>query len=474
MSEVIFIPYAQSYTPVSDVRLDLYWDPVDGEDTNDGLSTTTPVQTAARLMQLLPLPLKRPVLVHCSSGVFDFSNAPIPSLAGSERMLCLYGDFDWDPRGDLLSVDLADVAGVGTDGSDIVLSAPVTQDQYLALSIRFVDGAAAGQIRTVNQHTTTSLTPTRAFSPAPVAGDSFEVFRSNALIDGARLSFDNPGSIDGTLLSNTSGIEPGLSFVNFTKNNTVLSAIGSGYFLGYGILLTSANNFSLANAQCNFGAQANEGVGVLARQMGLPQHLWAGWGYGTTTLNISAPFFLGSCSIDGYFVVNGQIAIPEGTFIVRGGSARGITATPYGSRIRVFGTSTTLPFILGAFNESNSLINRAINPSVCLGWIELATNVFVRVPASANPALLCQGPGVLTISTTVLGGNPGVGPTLRVLRGFRVFTAGVLNLGRGAADPNPNDIEVETTAAVNKTFFAAAGTTLFDATRPGAVIQRSL
>jgi hypothetical protein len=474
MSEVIFIPYAQSYTPVSDVRLDLYWDPVDGEDTNDGLSTAAPVRTATRLMQLLPLPLKRPVLVHMSSGTFDFGGSPIPSLAGAERLLCFYGDFDWDPRGDLIDVIATGVAGAGTDGNTIVLPAPVAADDYESYSVRMIDGAAAGQVRSACQHPTTAITPSRAFSPAPAAGDTFEVFRSRAVVShnsDSLVAQDNPGGYSNVT---TGTVTTGVVFVNIGFSATC--RFGPGLFLVYGMRAEGVTPIFQGQSTLLAGSVAT--AGSLAAQFGLPQALWGGWGFQSDRLLPQSAFTSASGALNfaGYVAVRGSIAFSGSisTWFFFGGSARGITLANSFALVQLSGPSSALPFQIGHSSTTGSVVSPGATIGQACGTLIFAANVALRHAGSASAALLLRGNLYVRISTTTLGSNPGTGPTLDVSRNAQVTTDGALNLGRAAADPNPNDIIVESLAAINKTAITAAGATsiVADPAFPGSSIRR--
>lgn len=448
--------------------LNLYWDPVAGSDLNAGNSTAAPVRTATRLMQLLPRVLRSPVLVHTTEGDLNFSAAPVPSLAGAERMLCFYADFAWDPRGLLVDVVLTGAAAAGTNGNTCVLPAPATLNQYESFSLRYTTGAAAnGQVRSVAQHPTTALTPSAAFNPAPAPGDTFQVFRSRALLDTAqRVAFDNPGNTSFM----TDDAEAGLSFVNIGVAAVAgfSKVFGPGFVLGYGFRLEGSTSLTMHGAAL-FGVTATAGVGVLARQFGLPQHLWAGWGLMSDTLNVQ-PLF-GTSSFRGYVVTLGSFGAQNGTiWTAQGGSARSISAFTKNAYLSLAGP-TGLPFQFGSDVAANSVVNFA---GIGSGTIVLGSNCVLRHAADGTTAMLLQGPGLMTISTTVTGSNPGTGNTMNISKGFQVQTAGALALGRAAADPSPNDLIVESLAAINKTALTAAGATSIrqDPTFPGAYLRR--
>ncbi len=477
MAEVIFIPAVDTggYIPPSDVKLDLYWDPVDGDNANSGLSTSAPVQTAARLWELLPsLPLKRPVLIHCAGGAaFDFTAAPIPNLIGSDKMLCLYADFAWDPRGDLVSVVATGAAGAGTNGDTCVLPAPVTADLYEALSMRYTTGAAVGQIRTIAQHPTTALTPTITFSPVPAPGDTFEVFTSTAVIAVTTNNYVASGNSGHEGSSNTGVVQSGVAFVNFESEASTFKRFGPGFYLVYGVRLRTAGFISFPGlSTLHMGNAALVGAGVLAVQCGLPQHLWGGWGLGSEQSTQAMSTGTPGCIKDGFVVAKGPWST-GGADLIRGGSIQIINCLSSGGSLILFGPSSALPCVFGAVSRINSVVNFGTNDQ--LGTIDLNANTLLRHQGAGSTAMQLRGPGILLIGTTALGSQPGTGNTMNVSRGFRVFSRGALNLGRAAGDPNPNDMVVEAVAAFNKTALSAAtgaNSIRADAVTPGSFIRR--
>ncbi len=468
MSEVIFIPFASSLGPIPSVvptALEVWWDSVDGSDTNDGVSDTTPVLSFARVVPFLAQAKFRPVLIRTASGTYDFSGG-IPSLAGINYMVCFWADPAWDPRGDLMVAIASGVAGVGTTGETVVLPAPVTVNLYEAKSLRFLTGNAAnGQMRSITQHPTTAITPSLIMNPAPAAGDTFQVFRSNAVIrcTGNRLSADNPGNV-----INASTPTAGVAFVNLDLGLTTTTQLGPGYYLSYGMRTSTAVSslqLSGPSSVC-FGINISAGLGILATQFGMPQHLWGGWGWMVDDSSASLFGTQPSTYFDGFVVTKGAFGL-SGRQIVRGGSAQVLNCFTQTAILRVIGASTTLPFQFGATTRSNSVINFAV--TFAQAGILHMSNCVLR-HSGAGSALLLQGALFMIIETTVTGENP-LTTTMNISRGARVVTTGALNLGRAVG----SDIVVESAAAINKSALTAAGATsiLADPTFPGSFLRRA-
>lgn len=454
--------------PGTPAPLVIWWDSVAGSDANDGLTETTPVQTFARVAQFLPQ-RNRPVEVKCASGIYDVAPG-VPSTVGNLWSTTFYADPDWDPRGDLFVQVATGAAGVGTTGETCILPAPVIVNEYECKSLRFLDGPALGQMRTIAQHPTTAITPTKILNPAPVAGNAYQVFTSNAVLrcTGGRLAFDGAGSAGGI----NSGPIPAqaLSFVNFDLDPTATSGavvLGTGLTAFYGVRLNGAAGITLTGQNTLLmGTTYTAGQGWIAQQLGLPQHLWDGWGVACDNANASISTSAPGTYVDGFIVGKGAFGT-AGRAILRGGSMQVLNSFNQGSNLRVLGASATLPFQFGATTRGNSVINFAVTSGQA-GIISM-NNCVLRHSGSGT-ALLLQGSLVLILEPTVTGEAPGAGLTISVSRGARVFCTGALNLGRAAVA----DIQVESLAAVLKTALTAAGATsiLADPTFPGSSIRR--
>lgn len=455
-------------SPAAPTPLVVWWDSVAGNDANDGLDELRPVLTFARVAQFIPQ-RDRPVLVKCASGVYDVAPG-VPATVGNSWSTCFYADPDWDPRGDLFVQVATGAAGVGTTGETCVLPAPVTVNLYEAKALRFLDGPALGQMRTIAQHPTTAITPTKILNPAPIAGDTFEVFTSNARlrVTGGRLGFDGAGAAGGV---NSSPIpSQALTFVNFDLDPTgsgFAIVLGTGLTAFYGVRLDGSASITLPGQNTLLmGTTYAAGVGWLAQQFGLPQHLWDGWGLALDSTTAGFLSSVPSTSVDGFIVAKGSFGT-AGRVILRGGSAQIINCFNTTANLRVLGASATLPFQFGAVTRSNSVINFAVTSGQA-GVLSMS-NCVLRHSGGGGTAMLLQGSIFVIIEPTVTGENP-VGQTMNISKGARVVTTGALNLGRAVG----TDIQVESAAAINKSALTAAGATsiLFDAAFPGSFLRR--
>lgn len=169
--------------PASGGTLDLYVDPTGGSDDGEG-TQASPLQTLARAYELAPY-LVAPggaVLIHLRADTYPAAPIPPKALAGP---LVHFADEAWDPT--VYTQNFNGVAGGATVAGSVDITAlglaiNAVRNQFL----RFTDGAAAGQIRLIRNNTAVAAIPALDFNPAPGAGDAYEIFEA----DGAILDFD--------------------------------------------------------------------------------------------------------------------------------------------------------------------------------------------------------------------------------------------------------------------------------------------
>jgi hypothetical protein len=441
----------------------LYVDPVAGSDANDGLSTSTPVQTAARLFALIPLVIDQPTLVHMASGTLDLAGTPIPYGLGS-RLLCFYADESWDPRGDLYTVVDTGAAGVGTNASDIVAAIAQTLNARRGMSIRFTSGnAATAQRRTVHSNSTASYTPCAAFSPAPVAGDTYEVFTSNAVIRvtaGQFLTTSSPAS----------AVSEGLAFVgvDFDTSTSGSLALGASMHQFYGCRVRSSL-FGPAFSAGTYGsvnAGLNTGTLALNTQFGLSQSLWGGWALAqdNASSGLTVPTF---GQANGMFVCKGGVT-NAGRFTPTGGWYAFLNqAIIPGCSSNISGPSAALATTFGDATDTTTRI------TCNEGEIRFGSNTRIQMTHATNPAISCERNGlVLFTNAAVAGENANAaGPDIRVRYGGRclITHAGAPGFGKAAGTAS---WIVEGAASQLKSYFSAAGVALRDAAAPESFARR--
>lgn len=165
--------------------LDLYIDPVGGDDANDGLTSGAPVQSPERLDALMPaLALSHRVRVHCAAGTYSFARRWFISnrvrLAGG--CVQIFADEAWDP-GVVTVLDSGTLGGGTTNGVLKVTSA--STDLWRDRIIRITTGDCAGLYRTIRNNTTTDVIPDEelgnVIGQSPAAGDGYEIIQLNVV-----------------------------------------------------------------------------------------------------------------------------------------------------------------------------------------------------------------------------------------------------------------------------------------------------
>lgn len=175
------LPYAVAPLPsVADEIQHFYVrTPVNGgSDTQGNGSIPQPFATPQRAASELQRFNGRPTVVHMGSGVYQR-----PVLNGLRGPVVFVGDGGGASLDDGLNQELAPTAAdVGTGAGTVTGTfAPGAFDGF---AIEMIDGAAAGQRRTIQETTPTDLIPAALFSPAPAAGDLYRVVSPNIFWQG--------------------------------------------------------------------------------------------------------------------------------------------------------------------------------------------------------------------------------------------------------------------------------------------------
>lgn len=432
--------------PSADATLDLYLDPVDGDDANTGRSTSQAVQTPLRISELIPL-WPGNVDIHMKSGA-----AVLPARGWFLRARALNGlirfvaDEVWDPAV-FTVVGGNRIAGAATTGL-VIKDAGLVINALQDLSVRFTTGAASGQYRRIRNNTVTDVIPSTAFDPAPAPGDTYQIFTSNAyfalpaLPDGetdivsdyvfcadspsvAPLPFDWSGfgyltmSRPLGVLFDGVGLRGGTGFYRYFFGAT------SVYFFG-----TDANT----DFQASYDPMGASG-GVMYSGYGLPDYvLKQGWGFAGSGGPTTEREQLIGCWHCGDFWY-----LPEyGVFL---GGRYEDAVSPYGGSNTFYGDwvdgsiaplfgSSAADFCL-QLNSPNSVVD--LVKGIVLGQFQILYGQIVHM------------------SRDVTGGPLGVA----VFWGARLLlNGGAPQLGDAVA----TDWQVFGVANVNKSFFAAANT----------------
>ena len=191
LSEVVDQTTIETYSDAGDTKirttssvplqttaaLDIYLDPIGGDDASDGLTTATAVRTVERVDELIPMLVHHRVWVHCAHGDCTVGRdfAFRERVFGGAGYVRLYADAAWDAA--VYTVVDSGTAQASTTGDVIKTTGSLSAvgGQWVQLT----SGAASGQITTIrNVVGATDIVPCCSFDflgAAPASGDSYRV-----------------------------------------------------------------------------------------------------------------------------------------------------------------------------------------------------------------------------------------------------------------------------------------------------------
>lgn len=447
------VPGGLEFFPGADTSvLNLWYDAVAGDDNNDGLAMGAPVQTPARLMQILRRyrGSYRPITVNLASGLLDLTGYQLPAVTSS--FLTIYANPDWDPRGDLFTVVSAGTAQAGTTAHQLVTAETLTIDQYRGFTLRMTSGASAGHYRTISRNTAGAdsiiQTAVSFNSPTIAATDNYEIVTSNAVVRGSQINVD----------SNESFAFVG---VDFDTTGSLFFGQGFTYFWG-------------CRARSSVTLVQNRGAGSMAvgtnnsdftTATGIDVSKFVGWGWATDatgfTLNNAAPSGL----ISGYLVAKG-VMFANGRTIVSGGHLGGLNCN-------LGNTFTSFP---GGGNALNPLTigdvaSTSTRATISAGHVNVSGQVRFQGTVTTNPLIDVTSLGRLFMGSGAVGANAGSGPTLRTRYGGQAYWTAAPSSNFGKA-PGSNDL-VSEGATGDRTTLNVAGAKIHDASNQHSIIQRT-
>jgi hypothetical protein len=186
--------------PVADATSDelhIYADGTSGSDSNDGYDAARPKKTLQAVLDLIPIIIRHNIGVHLTG---DFT------MAADARMSARYFSTMNTGAAPVLVIDggsalttVADNAGspwvadIHSSSSLGLSTLGWTIDQYVGYYIEVVSGPCAGQTRTIQGNTATTITPNRNWSGDPGLAQ-FRISRPTTTIRNKVLYF---GDIDG-------------------------------------------------------------------------------------------------------------------------------------------------------------------------------------------------------------------------------------------------------------------------------------
>ena len=442
--------------------LDFYVDGVSGSDANDGLTTSTPIQTFTRLYALLPRIYQRDVVVHLAAGsgagaiTYDLPGS-IPYFGGA-RSLWIVGDEAWNTTlGRTLYATVATGTSTTGTGAAAVVSSGLALNAHRGYSIRMTSGAAVtNQKRTIRDNTTTTYSPVAAFSPAPSSGDTYEIFTNNILlrvVDTSTVTAAN-ASVDS---------RQGVGFIGIDFDavsgvtTTVPFAPGLVHFFG-----VRTRTVAITGPLPRGGVQSGRSVdaALIAVFGGTIATAYGGWGLSSETLFLPAGVGV-SHTAAGHFVIKGGTTL-SGNMSMDGGYLSTLSASV---AVAAFGSNgiTATPIWIGDTADTATKIT-------CTdGLVTLTTNVAVNNNSASNATIVCERKGAVRLAaTTITGSNANAtGKSVLCRRGGRVFVTGTPVFGKSGTA----DWTCEGTTSLMTTL-SAADTSIRDAAFPESVIRR--
>lgn len=168
------------------VHVDTVWyiSKLIGNDGNDGLTALTPVKTLDRLAEVIPLTIEGQAGIFIGEGEYVITKErpfilPNRNIRGLGSIQIIPSDFD---GGNPYNVVLEDTCDAGTDEFSVITSG-LTPDAHALQSIRFMDGDAVNQWRSIRNNSATEIVPNDIWGAfnglAPAPGDTFQIVTSN-------------------------------------------------------------------------------------------------------------------------------------------------------------------------------------------------------------------------------------------------------------------------------------------------------
>lgn len=424
--------------PPAGATLNLYLDPVNGDDANTGRSTMQAIKTPLRLEQLIPL---RPgnVDVHMASGA-----ATLPDRGWFMRprtfdgLVRFIADEAWDPA--VFTVIDGNRTAAAATTAVVVKAAGLAVNALQDLSIRFLDGAAAGQYRRVRNNTATDIVPVEAWSPAPAPGDTYQIFQSTARF---ALPSSGPAILDYVFCPDSPAVGP-VGFSSSAETGIEMFSRPLGLlFDGVGleggsaaaVYYFGATTVYFYGTDCDQAFQealytvAGNGTTFVSGYGSQPYVLKEGWGFAGTV----APQAIRS-TVTGCWNIS-QVMYLYGVTQCHGGRYAAIDS---------FNADVQAIFSKDVSEQIDPLFDVPFFGIV----VRVNSQTAVQIDGgSVLGAIAVTGSGLLNLDSTVVGPGP-----VSVSEGARLNNFGPVNVGGGG-----NDWSVFGLPAFNKSFFAASG-----------------
>lgn len=410
----------------------LYVSAINGNDLNDGLTSSTALATLTAAEARLPQTIGQ-VVIHVGKGVGATPYA-MPSFRKRTLMgeLILIGDGagQLGTDGDSVAV-LLDITTATTPDTSLglyqIAGSGWTLNQYQGKTIEILTGAAAGDRRTIRNNSTTRIYPCAPFTAAVAAGDTFRVWEPTVYVgvtdvaNSAETVFvEGNGTPD--KVPTTEVLSSALYVINmrFITSGSVSGNVGfiikTSSVVFFGVEFNQAQTISmrLDGASLIMGlndASDTRSAGVYGMSSFgcTTSTTWLGWGFaniGATGASVQPS--VSSGNIDGYIVITRGLIIREGALCnFRGGAF--VSPTSAGALVFtnlaqgfVIAPNSNLPILIeGATTVAG--INVQYNSKAGL------QNVAFTTPAAGAAAISATFNGVIELTTGITGSSGGYG-----------------------------------------------------------------
>lgn len=323
---------------------EIYVSAINGSDSNDGLTPSTPLATLIEAETRLPDTITRTTTIHVGRADLVNSASYAPPTFRPRRLLAslvISGDgaSQTGSAGDrFVTLIPPFVGGAGTNEFQVVTSG-LTPNSLKGRTVRVLTGMGQHAHRTIASNTATTIVPLRKFEGTPVPGDSFEVVGSAIRIgipdvanSGEFTLVNGNGSPETT--PSTRGETPRFVMMNFRP--VPLSPVGAVGFsvrnsnvvlLGWDQESTTTIQIRNEGSSILFGLNGVDATRPIGYYIPSPS-FWSG-GY-TALLGWGAAFCGADASsalqtfnggvVDGYLISDRGISIRENvTYNIRGG-----------------------------------------------------------------------------------------------------------------------------------------------------------
>jgi hypothetical protein len=158
-------------------EMHIYADGTSGDDENTGLTADSPKKTLAATYALVPDVVKHNTTVHLSGTFVEYGYPNLSTSVKSGIRLLIDGGDDLTAVAGPWMADTSSVSTIGSSGLSL------TPDEHTGYWIEIIDGAAAGERRTIKSHDGTTFTVTLAFSVDP-GSVQFRVVKPTTALQG--------------------------------------------------------------------------------------------------------------------------------------------------------------------------------------------------------------------------------------------------------------------------------------------------